>query len=154
MKIFINLLLIILTVILQISLVPKLVFLGVFPNLILLVFLSLLFIGKPEESLWWAGTGGILLDVTSPYFFGIYTFSMLFVYIIAYYLTNHGFSNPSLFTAAAIFFISAVIANLIFMFYTRDYYNLLIEAIYSTLVGCIIYGLMRYRFKQKEEVKI
>lgn len=154
MKFILNLLLIILAVILQISLIPKLALFGSFPNIILLIYLALLFVGKPQESLWWAGIGGILLDLVSPSSFGIYTFSMLAVYIPAYYLTNRVFNNPSVFVAAIIFFVSSLVANLIFMFYTHNYSGILIEAIYSTLVGCMIYGLMRYRGKTREEVKI
>jgi rod shape-determining protein MreD len=154
MKFIIQLILIIIAVILQISLVPKLALFGTFPNIILLIFLALLFIGRPQESLWWAGIGGILLDLASPSYFGIYTFSMLIVYVLVFYLTNRIFSNPSVFVAAVIFFVSSLMINSIFIFYVHNYAGFLIEAVYSTLIGCMIYGLMRYRTKKREEVKI
>jgi len=154
MKIFINVLLIVIAVILQITFMPKIAFLGAFPNLILLVALSLIFIKKIEEALLWIGLGGILLDLFSPVHFGVYIVSLILIFAISYYLVNYVFSDFSLFLAAAIFFISSIIFNIIFLLYTH-YFNLyLLEAVYTTLLGCMIYGIIRYYYKPSEEVKI
>lgn len=152
MKNLINILLIILAVVLQISLLPQISFLTAFPNLIFLIMLSLVFINRPE-SLWWLG-GGILLDLVSPFRFGLYTISLVVVFLLANYLVNHIFSDPSLFIAAVFFFVGSIILNAIFLLLTSQFSLLFFEVIYSTFVGCIIYGLIRYYLKPKEVIKI
>lgn len=154
MKIIVNVLLILLAIILQTSLLPKIDFFGTFPNLVLLIMLSLLFINRTEEALWWTGGGGILLDLVSPARFGIYTFSLLIIFILTYILVSRIFSDPSLLLAAVFFFVASLLMNLFFLFLTSYFLLLISTAIYDTLVGCIIYGLVKYYYKPKEAIKI
>lgn len=154
MKFFGNFLLIILVVILQSTFVPKIIFFNSFPNLILIIALSLLFIRRTEEALWWGLIGGLLLDLISPVRFGIYTFSILTIFIIAYIITDRIFSDPTLPLSILLFFVASLLSNIIFFLLTFNYYVLISEAIYSAVVGCIIYGLIKYYFQPKESIKI
>ena len=154
MKTFLNILLVIIVVILETTLVPKMAIFGAFPNLVMLVILSLIFINRTRDALWWVLIGGVLLDLFSPVRFGAYTLSFVAIFFLAYYLVNYVFSEPSVFLAAGIFFISSLILNIIFLMYFHYFGLYFIEAIYSTFVGCIVYGLIRYYYKQGEEVKI
>jgi len=154
MKTFLNILLVTIVVILETTLVPKMAIFGAFPNLVMLVILSLIFINRTRDALWWVLIGGVLLDLFSPVRFGAYTLSFVVIFFLAYYLVNYVFSEPSVFLAAGIFFISSLILNIIFLMYFHYFGLYFIEAIYSTFVGCIVYGLIRYYYKQGEEVKI
>ena len=154
MKLFYNLLVIIIVVILQTTLAPDMNLFGAFPNLIMIVMLSLLFIGRTEDAIWWAGIGGILLDIFSPVHFGVYTISFTLVIALNYYLVNYIFTDPTLPLAGTFIFVSSLIINFIFLLYSHYYGQYFLEAIYNTFVGCIIYSLIRYYYKPREEVKL
>ena len=149
MKIFLNILLIILAVILQITFLPSFEFKGVFPNLVFVGMLSLLLVGRKEESLWWAGIGGISLDLFSPGYFGIYTLSFLAVYAAVYFLIMYVFSDPSLIISVPIFFVGTMLVNLCFLLMTGNYTGYFTEATYNTFVGCIVYGLVKIYYSPK-----
>lgn len=154
MKILINIILIIIAAILQITLVPKLAILGVFPNLILLVMLSLIFITRTEEALWWAGLGGIILDLVSPARFGIYTFSFLVIFAAIFYLVHNIFREPSLLISILIFIVAGLMSNLIFLIMNFQIVPFLVSGLVSAFWGIIIYSLIKYYFKPKESIKI
>jgi len=154
MKTFILILTIIMAVILQISVIPNFSIYNVFPNIVLIVMLGLLYVRRTNEALWWMGLGGILLDLVSPVRFGVYTLSFMIIFALNYYLIEYIFTDPSILLAGALIFISSLISNIIFLLLTHYYSQIFTEAIYTSFVGCILYWIIRYYYKPKEEVKI
>lgn len=154
MKTFILILTIIMAVILQISVIPNFSIYNVFPNIVLIVMLGLLYVRRTNEALWWMGLGGLLLDLVSPVRFGVYTLSFMIIFALNYYLIEYIFTDPSILLAGALIFISSLISNIIFLLLTHYYSQIFTEAIYTSFVGCILYWIIRYYYKPKEEVKI
>lgn len=154
MKFIFNIILIILIVVLQTSFVPEMKIFNIYPNLILLIFLSLIFIDRNDEALWWAGLGGIFLDLTTQIHFGVYTISMVTIYIIVQYFVRRVFSDPPIILAAGIFFISSILLNIYFMVFEFSFLLIIMEATHSAVVGCVIYFLVKNYLKSKETFKI
>lgn len=154
MKIVGNILLILLAVILQISVMPKIAIFSGFPNLVFLAVLILIFVRRDKEALWWAGGGGILLDLFSPAHFGIYTLSLLVVYFLIFILVKRIFSDPNLLVAVGFFFLGSLFFDLLWLVVNPQWQTILIDATYNTIVGCIIYWLLRERLRPREAVKI
>jgi len=154
MKILINILLIIFAIILQIAFLPLVSIHGAYPNILLIVILSLLFIGRVNESLWWVGIGGLLIELFSTLHFGVYIISFIIIFLLFYYFINHIFSDPSLVSAAFLFFVASLMLNIVFVIITHYYFTYLVEAIYTAVVGCMIYILIKYYYRPVDEVKI
>ena len=154
MKILINILLIIFAIILQIAFLPLVSIHGAYPNILLIVILSLLFIGRINESLWWVGIGGLVMELFSTSHFGVYIISFIVIFLLFYYFINRIFSDPSLVSAAFLFFVASLMLNIVFVIMTHYYFVYIAEAIYTAIVGCIIYSLIKYYYRPIDEVKI
>lgn len=154
MKIIVNILLIIFAAIMEISSAPVLSVYGGTLNVVLLAMIALILIKRFDEAVLWAGIGGVMLDVMSPTRFGIYTLELLAIYFIIYYLVRHVFFDPPLYLAILIIIAASALFNLIFIFYNFNLIIYFATIIYNTVVGSIIYYLIRSYYKPKEEVKI
>lgn len=157
MKLFIHLICIFLAIILQISLLPQITILGGFPNLILLVMLSLVFVGRINEAILWLSLGGILLEMVSPVHFGFYFFPLLAVFLLVNYLVKKLFTNPIWYLTLFFFFFSSLIFDLVWLFYDYSVFSisvLLADAIYNTILGLVIYYFMLYYYFPNEKIKI
>lgn len=154
MKFIVNLLLIIAAVILQISLVKEFsIYFGII-NLVLIIMLVLVFVNRPIEALWWAGIGGIALDLVSPAKFGLFTLSLLVIYYVVNLLIRRIFTDPNIIVVATIFLISSVVVDAPWLLINPSWHTLLINAIYNTVVGSIIYFLLRERLRPREMIRI
>ncbi|MCL5795385.1 MAG: hypothetical protein M1338_03430 [Patescibacteria group bacterium] len=154
MYLFINIILIVLVCILQISTLPNLAILQAFPNLILTITVVLVFVGRSRDALFWAAIGGIILDLFSPLRFGIYTISLLAIYFLISYLVKKFFSDPNFFIATGLFLISSVIFDLIFVIISSQWSIFIGEILYNTIVGILLYLLLKNKLKLKDAVKI
>lgn len=154
MYIFINILLILLASILQISFMPSLSLWHSFPNLILIFTVILIFNGRNREALYWAAIGGIILDLFSPSRFGIYLISLLVIYFVISYLVKRFFSDPNFLIAVGLFLISSAIFNIIFYIINPQWQIFLGDIIYNTIVGLIIYIALKNKLKVKDLIKI
>lgn len=154
MKFIVNLLLIIATVILQISLVKEFsIYFGVV-NLILIIMLVLVFVNRPIEALWWAGIGGIALDLVSPARFGLFTLSLLVIYYVVNLLIRKIFTDPNIIVVATIFLLSSIVIDAAWLLINPSWHILLVNSIYNTVVGSIIYFLLRERLRPREMIRI
>jgi len=154
MKFFVNLLLIIAAVILQISLVKEFSIYFAVINIILIIMLMLVFANRPIEALWWAGLGGIALDLVSPARFGLFTLSLLVIYYVVNLLIQKVFTDPNIIVVATIFFVSSIFVDAAWLFVNPSWQVLLINAIYNTVVGSVFYFLCRDRLRPKEAIRI
>lgn len=72
MRIFFALFLILMSFFLQSSILEYFQIQGVVPNLLLVVFILIILMAGSREIFWAALTGGLLLDISSPFPFGIF----------------------------------------------------------------------------------
>ena len=153
MKIFINVLLILLALVLQISLFPRLEIFNAFGNIIFLIWTALLFTGR-DESIWWVGIGGLMLDIFSPFYFGYYIAMFFLLYFILHYLITHILTEISWIAVLILIFLGSVILDIAPAIYTSSYSLIIPNAIYNTCLGIFIYLIINKYLKPKEEVKL
>lgn len=101
-KILINLLLIVLLALVQISFISSLPKVASGLNLILIILIFLLIITNFKLALIWAVSLGYLLDLFSFYPFGIYLVSLSLTIVIAHFLLANFFTNRSLYSFLAL----------------------------------------------------
>lgn len=154
MQIIVNLVLIIVVCIMQITILPKMVLFHGFPNIIFLVMIALVFIKRSRDALIWAIAGGIILDLLSNYYFGVYTISFLVIYHLTKYFTEKVFTDPEIIIAAIMIFMGSILVDSPWFITNREAVILLSDALYNTFVGCIIYIFLRYYLKPEQEIKI
>lgn len=164
MKNFLNFLIIFLIATLQITLLKKFAFGGVTFNLslILVVLWSILL---ERKALFWILLLGILLDLNSLTFFGLYTLGFLVIFILALF-SKKLIGEVNYFSASISVFVLTLIFDLIFLLGLKiggfqipplDYFSKLIlpEAIYNTLVSFPFFFLFsKYANFFKEETTL
>lgn len=154
MQIILNIVFIFIAALLQISVLPHLAIFRAYPNLILIVMLSLIFIQKKDLAIWWALVGGLALDLTSSGFFGLYTATLLIIFWLFSFITKRVFAHPPLYIAAILFFTASLLLDLPWVIQYKEWTILFSQAIYNTVVGCIAYYFIGYYAKPKEAIKI
>lgn len=157
MKNLLHIFFIFFAVILQISLLPQIAIFGGYANLILLVMLALIFVGRNDEAIIWAGVGGLLLEITSPVHFGYYFFPMIMIYLLVNFLVKKLFTSPAWHLSMFFFFISSVLQDVIWIYLDRSLTTLLIilaNAVYSAVLGVILYYFIDYYYHPKEKIKV
>lgn len=155
MKVYVNIFIILLAVFFQITILPHLGIFGIYPNLILLGIIILIFIGREQEALWWVLLGGIFLDFFSPVRFGGYTISFIIVYFSLTLILKYYFAQPSFLNAFWLIVTVSIISGLIFSLLTWQFSILIfLEAILNGILGIIGYWFISHYLKVPEEIKI
>lgn len=157
MKIFTHIICIFFAVILQISLLPQIAIFGGYANLILLVILTLIFVGRSDEAIIWVVVGGLLLEATSSVHFGYYFFPIVLIYFLMIFLVKRLFANPPLRLSMFFFFISSVLQDVIWIYLDRSLTTLLIilaNAVYNVVLGVILYYFIDYYYHPREKIKV
>jgi len=112
-KLIINIALILLFFLIEIT-IAKVLFSPAYSlRLIMLIGISLLFLDQQEESFWWLAGGGILLDLQSSQVFGLHTFTLLGLYLIINLFRQRVVHQPNLFILAATVIISVFVYDFI-----------------------------------------
>ncbi len=126
---------------------------GIF-NLVLIICLILVFVGRPKEALIWAGIGGIILDLLSGVsIFGAYTLSLVVICLASSFLVKKFFTSPNIFVASIFFFFASIILDIFWLFVNFNLQILLFNAIYNTIVGIILYIFLKDYLKPREMFK-
>ena len=107
-KIFVNLFLIVLLALVQISFINSLPKVASSLNLILIILIFLLILTNFKLALIWAVSLGYLLDLFSFYPFGIYLVSLSLTIVIAHFLLTNFFTNRSLYSFLALVAIATI----------------------------------------------
>lgn len=111
MRLAISILSLVIIVFLQASFLPSLEVFSVIPNLIFIITIAWCIAGNYKEAIFWAALGGILLDLFSPFYFGIIALSNLSSLIIIYLIIKNFLNNDDKISVAAIGVISTVLYN-------------------------------------------
>lgn len=155
-KTFFKIIAILLLVIFQIAFLTKLNFLGVVPNLILVLAISLIIKGFFQEGILVAGIGGLSLDLTSTLRFGLYSFLFLVIILILYWFVLKILPAPGIFFLFLIFFGSFLFLEAMIFVLLMRLPPLIIfpQAAISGLWGILIWEVLRPMIKTPEEIKI
>lgn len=97
-RFFLNSLLIICLTAIQISFIPSLPFQINHFNLILVILIFILNLYGLRTALWWSAGAGLLLDIFSFSFFGIFLISLSASVVFVYFLLKNFFTNRSLYS--------------------------------------------------------
>jgi len=119
LKIFLNLILIYILTVWQISFAAALPFGISHFNLILVILIFILMLGGFKLSLWWALGAGFLLDSYSFLPFGVYLISLFLTVLLANFLLANFFTDRSLYSFLALTFFSTLFYS--FLFYLLTY---------------------------------
>ena len=155
-KIISKIFLIILLVILQMTIFNKIFIFGAVPNLILIIAVCFVLKQRFSLSVVIAGFGGLILDLASPLYFGIYTISGLIIIYLVNYFTTKFSETPNRGIIFLIFLLSFFVFDLILLIATKTWPGwYLIPIIFiNGSWGSIIYLLIENLFPPKEEIKI
>lgn len=97
-RIILNIILIILAVLLQISLINRLPLGFGYVNLLLVLLVYLLILLGPKPALYWFIGSGWLLDILSFNYWGLHLAASLLIYFLAVFLLTNVFTNRSLYS--------------------------------------------------------
>lgn len=143
--------LILLIFLMQVSIAPNIQIASSFPNFILILIIFSLLKFKYEEALICVALGGILLDLYSPMYFGIYTFGFLIVYIITYFIFNKFISEQIFITVLLSFFVGYLMIEIIPLLINHGSYIIYFySAFYTMILGASIYYIFSDIFKKNE----
>lgn len=147
---------IIILAILQITLMPHLGFQTIWPNLILLVALVLMFLDFEVESLLVAIVGGLILDLASPLFFGLHSVILIILILITKLLLTKFLTEPNAVIIGLFLVIASFFNESLVMLITRNFLWLpvLINGFYSAIIGLILYRFFEYWFKKQPIIKM
>ncbi len=120
-KIFFNIILILLVAIFQISFVNNLPLYFNQINIFLLILIFILSLTNFEYIAWWSIGIGLILDIFSFYFFGVYLVSYFLTILLINYLYKNYFTDRSLYS----FSILIVISIIFYEFIIKTFYYLL-----------------------------
>lgn len=156
MKYWLNSIIIVLVSLMQISIWQDLFTKPIIPNITLIVITAYALLEEDESALWWVALGGLVSDLFSPLFFGIYTIIYLGVFGILKYGVRSMIQKPSLFFAAIIYLFVSMISNGVFMvgLKTADISVLIWLSIYEMVLGLIVYSALVKFSSKKSQIKL
>lgn len=151
MKLIKTLLLIILIFVIQIAIVPNITISSAFPNILLISAVVLLLNFEFDKALIWAGIGGIMMDIYSPLHFGVYTFGFLIIWFIANFIFKRYISEQLFPIVIVSFFIAYLLVEFIpFITKNGSYMIYFSSAVYTAILGTIIYYLLTHKFEKRQ----
>lgn len=151
-----KILVILMLALIQISLVSRISLGGIFPNLILISAICLIFRGRYQWGFWLAALGGLFLDLSLSLHFGVYTFIFLAVAAIIYFYILEIFPTPNLMVSFLIFLGSFLFLDVLICLIINDWSlpQILKDIVINSLWGVLIYFLSQKLLKNKEEIQL
>lgn len=130
--------------IIQITLIPYFGILGLWPNLIFLLSLTLILIGAKQEAYLAASLGGLILDLASPLFFGFYTLVLFGIVAIVQLLVDKFLGEVTVFIQVLVLILATVIFNMIFCLTAHQFQitTFSINVLYSLILGLIMFRVL------------
>lgn len=155
-KLSLKILAIIFLFIFQITFFNKLIIFGSIPNLILILSVALLLRNRFNDALLVAVVGGLLLDLVSPIYFGIYTLLFLAILFVLHFSILKVVPVLSIFWIYVIFLGAFLILDLFILLFTKTWPSWVTIANVSIngLWGILAYYILGYFLKTTEEIKI
>lgn len=117
---------------------------GSTPNLIIILMVTFLFSDFRAHAQVAAGLGGILIDLFSPFRFGLYTALGILIFLICNQFLKRYFSGTTLFTWLGVMLISATIIEFPTLAATLSLQLFVGNIIYTLIFSLIGYGLVSF----------
>lgn len=137
--------------VIQLGLGSQLAIKGAMPNILLIAFLALMINKRSTQALIAAGLGGILIDIFSPFRFGLYTLIYLGIYFFGERLISKFIDESNFFIWTVIVGAAAVFAELPTLLATLSLAAFALNIIYTAVAGSLIYFLI-IRLRPKEPI--
>lgn len=176
MRSAISILILIFLAFLQISFLPNFLILGAIPNLILIITIAWCISGNYKEAIFWGIAGGIILDLFSPFYFGIISLSNLAVITVVYFITQSFINNDDKISIVSICAIATILYNFFLIFFIlianlfkldniiqplnlNFLFSIFIQIIFNTIIISLIYNLiksiqeMENYYEQRRQIK-
>lgn len=146
LKSFIKILAIVSIALIQVLLMPYFAIYDVWPNLLLILAIILLFFDADPEALLVASLGGLILDFASPLTFGFFTIFLLVITLLVKLLMSKFFNEPNIIVmvfilAGALFVFDGVMA---LMAHNFSIFTIMISVTYGLLISLIFYRLLNF----------
>ena len=138
---YIKIVLFILVGILQLTFIPFFSVGGMYPNIVLIGVIILTLIDYEDDALMLAVFGGLVLDLSGPLFFGLNALLLIGLVLIYRYFINKIISSMNIMVITLSLLAGVVFySTLINLFLGRwPSILLLYEAIYSLIIGLLLY---------------
>lgn len=143
-------------VLLQVSFVPHMKLFGYYPNLVLLLLISLLILKDFKSAILWLITGGLLLELFSHQFFGFYILQFILIYTLYWFVIKPYLHEPPYFLVLITYAITAILLGLYDSLILKHNFlsSLPVIVVYQSLAGfCIYYLMSKLRRKQISIIK-
>lgn len=149
-------LIIIAVAVIQITLMPNLNIYGVWPNLLLILALLLIFFGAEPEAYLTASLGGLILDLASPLAFGFYTLTMVSLTVFVKFLVNKFLNEPNVPVIITILSLSILFMSTLESLLAHNFIlNLiLINLLYGLFIGIIFYRVLSFWVDNQQKIKV
>lgn len=156
MRIIYRIIAIVVLVILQIGLMPSFKVGNFVPNIILITALILMIINFDKESLLVGGISSLIIDLMSPFFFGLFSIMTVLLVLIWRFLIHKYFANLNFWTIGLIILTSALVLNLTLGLLSKnlDLFAIGMSAGISTLISVLVYILLQKIFQEGFSIKI
>jgi len=139
----------------QVGIFPHIAILGVYPNLILILIISLSILKGFKESLLWTIIAGLFLDFYSlSNLLGISVICLLIVSFVAFFLARNIFkkTNPS--SVASVFFLTIILYNILLLVsykiigndFEIVFLKILINVLYSSIISVPVFYMIKKLF--------
>lgn len=152
MKQWQNIIIIILLFFIQVTLWHDINNRPIVPNLIIVLLIVYLLAEQDLSALWVVAVGGLMSDLYSDRFFGLYTITFIIIYIALYFGLRAVIRKPNLSLAGLIIFLVSLIINGVVMVSLRLSVDMVLvySAFYEAILGIIFYQIInKYISKNK-----
>jgi rod shape-determining protein MreD len=155
-KNILKILIIIAVAVIQVTLMPNLNIYGVWPNLLLILALLLIFFGAEPEAYLTASLGGLILDLASPLSFGFYTLTLVSLTVFIRFLVNKFLNEPNVPVIIVILSLSILFMSILESLVAHDFHvNLIfINLIYGLFMGLIFYRVLSFWIDNQQKIKV
>jgi len=139
----------------QVGIFPHIAIAGAYPNLILILIISISILKGFKESLLWTIVAGLFLDFYSlNNFLGISVINLLIVSLVAYFMTQNIFKKTSPSSVASVFFLTIVLYNILLLVgykisgngFEFVFLKILIGVLYDSIVAVPVFYIIKKLF--------
>jgi len=153
MNIFLNIILIVLAVLAQITIAAKISIFSAMINIPMIIITSLILAKRFDLAKIWMFSG-LLLDLLSPTKFGFYTVTFIILYLIINLIIKKIFYKTEFYIVILFFMIGSFIIDIPFLTINFSTTIIIGNMIYNTIIGCIVYWFIKFYLEPQSILKI
>ncbi|MEK7061985.1 MAG: hypothetical protein AAB942_00375, partial [Patescibacteria group bacterium] len=127
---------------------------GLSINLSLLIILSLIFLDHLDEALLWLAVSSIILDIFSPYVFGLNIIIMLTVYFIFTTWALKAIKEINFTTASWLIIVGVFCYQILWAMLQTAYWSLLVGLVANFIIGIPVFLFIQKVYPKQEKLRI